>query len=236
MISTTQKIKSMQNFTTKTEYLKAVKKAGHPLISHFIKVNAWINRPLAWPLVQALKPTKVTPNQVSVASFLIGTAGAVCFSTGRTSWFIAAGILVQLSSIVDCADGMLARAKDIKTEYGKYLDIFLDRILEFLLFASIGLGVYRASGQNIWLILALLASAVYFLHVTLYYITIHYFQNKTRGDTSESRALLLFLIMAFAVINQLDIAIWTLLVVSSLISLYIILDFFLSPGKKPNYS
>jgi len=210
MISTTRKIKSMQNFTTKTEYLKAVKKAGHPLISHFIKVNAWINRPLAWP--------------------------AVCFSTGRTSWFIAAGILVQLSSIVDCADGMLARAKDIKTEYGKYLDIFLDRILEFLLFASIGLGVYRASGQNIWLILALLASAVYFLHVTLYYITIHYFQNKTRGDTSESRALLLFLIMAFAVINQLDIAIWTLLVVSSLISLYIILDFFLSPGKKPNYS
>jgi len=226
----------MQNFTTKTEYLKAVKKAGHPLISHFIKVNAWINRPLAWPLVKALKPTKVTPNQVSVASFLIGIAGAVCFSMGKPSWFIAAGILAQLSSIVDCADGMLARAKDIETEYGKYLDVFLDRILEFLLFASIGLGAYRASGQNIWLILALLASAVYFLHVTLYYITIHYFQNKTRGDTSESRALLLFLIMIFAVINQLDIAIWTLLVVSSLISLYVILDFFLSPGKKPTLS
>jgi phosphatidylglycerophosphate synthase len=221
----------MQNFTTKSEYLKAVKKAEHPLISHYIKVNAWINRPLAWPLVRALKLTKVTPNQVSVASFLIGITGAVCFSTGRPSWFIVAGILAQLSSIVDCADGMLARAKDIETEYGKYLDIFLDRILEFLLFASIGLGVYRASGKILWLVLALLASAVYFLHVSLYYITIHYFQNKIRGDTSESRALLLFLIMAFALINQLDIAIWTLLVVSSLTSLYIILDFFLSQKK-----
>jgi phosphatidylglycerophosphate synthase len=226
----------MQNFTTKSEYLKAVKKAEHPLISQYIKVNAWINRPLAWLLVKALKPTNVTPNQVSIASFLIGTAGAVCFSTGRTSWFIVAGILAQLSSIVDCADGMLARAKGIETEYGRYLDIFLDRILEFLLFASIGLGAYRASGQNRWLILALLASAVYFLHVSLYYITIHYFQNKTRGDVSEARALLLFLIMAFAVINRLDIAIWTLLVVSSLINLYIIFDFFLSQCKKSTFS
>ncbi len=226
----------MQNFTTKSEYLKAVKKAEHPLISQYIKVNAWINRPLAWLLVKALKPTNVTPNQVSVASFLIGTAGAICFTTGRPSLFIAAGILAQLSSIVDCADGMLARAKNLGTEYGKYLDIFLDRILEFLLFASIGLGAYRASGQNIWLTLALLASTVYFLHVSLYYITIHYFQNKTRGDVSEARALLLFLIMAFAVINRLDIAIWTLLVVSSLINLYIIFDFFLSQVKKSTFS
>jgi len=229
-------MKYIQNYTTKTEYQKAVKKDEHPLISQYIKVNAWINRPLAWLLVKALKSTNITPNQVSVASFLIGTAGAVCFSTGRLSWFIAAGILTQLSSIVDCADGMLARAKNLGTEYGKYLDVFLDRILEFLLFTSIGLGAYRASGQNRWLILAFLASAVYFLHVSLYYITIHYFQNKTRGDVSEARALLLFLIMVFAVINELDIAIWTLLAVSSLINLYIVIDFLLSQSKKTTFS
>ncbi len=228
----TQKMKYIQNFLTNSEYLKAVRKAEHPLISRYIKVNAWINRPLAWPLVKALKSTKITPNQISLSSFVIGTAGAVCFAMGGPYWFLAGGILAQLSSIVDCADGMLARTKGIETEYGKYLDIFLDRILEFLLFGAIGLGMFKYTGQSLFLILALLGSAAYFLHVSLYYITIHYFHNKVRGDTSEARAMLLFFMFFFAAINRLDIAIWTFLAVSFFINLFIIVDFFRSPNKK----
>jgi len=232
MIMTMQKMKSTQNSNPNHEYLKASQRIGHPLISRYLKVNAWINRPLAWPMVKTLKNTRITPNQVSAASFLIGIAGAVCFAMGDPSWFLAGGILAQLSSVADCADGMLARAKDIKTEYGKYLDIFLDRIVEFFLIGSIGLGLYQYTGQNLFLILSLLASAIYFLQVTLYYITISYFHNKIRGDTSESRALLLILMLFFAVINRLDIAIWAFLVIGVLTNIYIIADFFRSPNKK----
>ncbi|MFO7979779.1 MAG: CDP-alcohol phosphatidyltransferase family protein [Candidatus Aminicenantes bacterium] len=229
----TQKKKSIQNFTTSSEYLKASKRSGHPLINRYVKVNAWINRPLAWAIVRVLKPTKITPNQVSVASFMIGIGGAACFAMGSPTWFIAGGILTQLSSIVDCADGMLARAKDQGTEFGKYLDIFLDRIVEFVLFGAIGFGMYRYTGHSLILILALLGSAAYFLHVCLYYITIHYYHNKVRGDTSESRALLLFLILIFAVINQLDIAIGSFLAATLFTNLLIIIDFFRSSNKKP---
>jgi len=233
MILIMQKMKSTQNLTANSEYVKATNKTVHPIISRYIRINVWINRPLAWPIVKALKPTKVTPNQLSVTSFIIGVMGAVCFAMGNPAWFIAGGILAELSSIVDCADGMLARVKDLGTEYGKYLDIFLDRIAEFLLIGSIGFGLYRHTGENLFLILVFLGSALYFLHVCLYYITINYFQNKTRGDTSESRALLLFLILFFSVINRLDIAIYTLLIVSFFTNLIVIYDFFRSPNKKP---
>lgn len=226
-------MKSTQNFTTSSEYLKATKRAGHPLINRYVKVNAWVNRPLAWLLVRALKPTKITPNQVSVASFVIGIGGAVCFVLGSPVWFIVGGILAQLSSIVDCADGMLARAKNSETVFGRYLDIFLDRMVEFFLIGSIGLGLYRYTGESLFLILALLGSATYFLHVSLYYITIHYFHHKVRGDTSESRAVLLILMLFFAVINRLDIALWFFLAVGIFTNIYITIDFFRSPNKKP---
>ncbi|MFW6140608.1 MAG: CDP-alcohol phosphatidyltransferase family protein [Acidobacteriota bacterium] len=226
-------MKSSQNFVTNSEYLKASKRHGHPLINRYVKVNAWINRPLAWPIVKTLKPTKITPNQVSVASFLIGIGGAVCFAMGSPFWFIAGGILAQLSSIVDCADGMLARAKNIETVFGRYLDIFLDRLVEFFLIGSVGLGLFKYTGQSLFLIIALLGSAAYFLHVSLYYITIHYFHNKVRGDTSESRAVLLILMLFFSVINRLDIAIWFFLAVGVFTNVYIVIDFIRSQNKKP---
>jgi len=224
-------MKSSQNFATNSEYLKASKRSGHPLIKRYIRVNAWINRPLAWLMVRALKSTEITPNQVSVASFVIGIGSAACLAVGDPVWFIIGGIMAQLSSIVDCADGMLARAKESETVFGKYLDIFLDRIVEFFLIGSIGLGLFRYTGQSLFLILALLGASVYFLHVSLYYITIHYFRNKVRGDTSEARALLLILILLFSIINRLDIAIWIFLAIGTLTNICIIIDFFRSPNK-----
>lgn len=222
----------MQNFTETREYQKAATKSGHPIVTRYIKVNQWINRPIAWLLVQALRPTRITPNQVSVSSFFIGLLGAMCFAVGGRSWFIAGGILAQLSSVVDCADGMLARAKNQGTVFGKYLDIFLDRIVEFLLIGGIALGLFRSTGRSWFLILGLLGSATYFLHVTLYYITINYFHSRASGETSEMRAVLLILMLFFAVVNRLDIGLWVLLVIAVLTNLYIIFDFFRLPKKK----
>jgi phosphatidylglycerophosphate synthase len=222
----------MHNFTTNNEYRKTLKKSAHPLISHFVRVNRWINRPLAWPLVQLLKPTRITPNQVSVVSFLIGMVGVAFFTMGSYKWFVAAGILSQLSSIVDCVDGMLARAKDMGSEFGKYLDIFLDRIVDFSLMAALSYGLYRSTGRIELLILGLLGCAVYNLHVCLYYITINYFQNQASGETGEMRALLLLLIFVFAVINRLEIGLWIFLIFGVIINLYIIIDFIRIPKKK----
>jgi len=216
----------MQNYKTNNEFKKSIKKSGHPFVTRYFKVNRWINRPLAWLIVQALTPTKITPNQVSVASFVIGMAGAACFAMGNPKWFITAGILAQLSSIVDCADGMLARAKNIGTEFGKYMDIFLDRIGEFFLFGGIALGLFRATGQSDFLILGLLGSATYFLHVALYYITINYVQNRTSGETGELRAFMLILMPFFAIINRLDIGLWVFLAFGIVINIYVIYNFF----------
>ena len=222
----------MQNFTTNIEYQKSLKKSVNPIINRFVRINRWIYRPLAWPIVQLLKPTRVTPNQVSVFSFIIGMVGAALFTMGSYRWFVAAGILAQLSAIVDCVDGMLARAKHLGTEYGKYLDIFLDRIVDFSLIAGLSYGMYRATGRIGILILGLLGCALYNLHVTLYYITINYFQKKASGETGEMRSLLILLIFVFAVTNRLQAGLWTLLGFGIVINLYIMIDFFRLPKKK----
>lgn len=225
-------MKAVHNHTANRDYLKTLKNSGHPLVNRLFRINRWINRPLAWPLVQLLKPTKITPNQVSIASFIIGMVGAAFFAMGSYKWFILGGILAQLSSIVDNADGMLARAKDMGTEFGKYLDIFLDRIVDFFLITSLSLGMYRATGRTWFLILGFLACATYYLHISLYYITINYFHNKASGETGELRSLLLIMICFFAVINRLGVGLWILLAFGVIINLYVIIDFFRLPKKK----
>jgi phosphatidylglycerophosphate synthase len=222
-------VNTLQKLAVNSAYLKTQKTSGHPLVNRLFKINKWINRPLAWPLVQLLKKTKITPNQVSVASFIIGMAGALCFIMGSYKWFIFGGILAQLSSIVDNADGMLARAKNMGTEFGKYLDLFLDRIIDFSLVAALSYGLYRSTGRSFLLILGLLACALYYLHISLYYITIKYFNNNTSGETGELRSFLLFSIFFFALINRMDIGLWVFLGFGIIITCYNIIYFLRLP-------
>jgi len=201
------------------------------LLNNFVFVNKLINRPLAALAVKALLPTKVTPNQVTVISFFLGILGAVFFSLGKPVYFVWGGILVQLSSMVDCLDGMLARAKDECSAYGAYLDIFLDRVNEFFIIVGYSFGLYRASADFALFVLALVASSLYFLHILLYYITKKLVGDDSTGGTDEMRALLLFFVCVFGLINRLDWGIYVFITSTVLVNLYLIANFIFL-GKK----
>jgi phosphatidylglycerophosphate synthase len=66
----------------------------------------------------------VTPNQVSVAAFLIALGALWLLAVGRN---IEAGVCIQISSIVDGVDGDLARAKGMASRFGGVFDAVLDR-------------------------------------------------------------------------------------------------------------
>ncbi|MCK5434089.1 MAG: CDP-alcohol phosphatidyltransferase family protein, partial [Dehalococcoidales bacterium] len=66
-------------------------------------------------MARLLAKTKVTPNQMSLAAFGIALLSFVSFILGHN---IIAGLLVQLSSIVDGVDGSLARLKGMASEFG----------------------------------------------------------------------------------------------------------------------
>jgi phosphatidylglycerophosphate synthase len=91
-------------------------------------------RPLAHPLVLLFARLRVPPPVVVVAAGAAGVAGAV--ELGRGS-FVAAALLVQLKTLLDNADGQLARLTDRISAFGRYLDSEVDLLVNAALFVAL---------------------------------------------------------------------------------------------------
>ena len=92
-------------------------------------------RPLAHPLVLLLARLRVPPPLVVVAAGVAGVIGAV--ELGRGS-LLAAALLVQLKTLLDNADGQLARLTGRTSAFGRYLDSEVDLLVNAALFAAVG--------------------------------------------------------------------------------------------------
>jgi len=214
-----------QSSAVEFDYEKSARKRDDDYSPKSFGLNKNLNRPLASLIVRAVFRTKITPNQLTIASFIISLAGAYCFFKGRPLFFALGGILAQLSSIVDCADGMLARARDQRSEYGAYLDLVLDRVSEFFLMMGCTLGYYFYSGRLNLLIIGFIAVALYFLHVCIYYLMKSYRRDSAKGSTAENRSWIFFLMLFLGVFNRLDVGFYILFIASSGIGLFLLFDF-----------
>ena len=94
-----------------------------------------IFRPLAHPLVLLLARLRVPPPLVVAAAGSAGVAAAV--ELGRGS-LLAAALLVQLKTLLDNADGQLARLSGRTSAAGRYLDSEADLLVDAALFAALG--------------------------------------------------------------------------------------------------
>jgi archaetidylinositol phosphate synthase len=92
-------------------------------------------RPLAHLLVLALARLRVPPPLVVAAAGVAGIAAAV--ELGRGS-FLAAALLIQLKTLLDNADGQLARLTGRTSTFGRYLDSEVDLFVNAALFAALG--------------------------------------------------------------------------------------------------
>ncbi|MCP4154652.1 MAG: CDP-alcohol phosphatidyltransferase family protein [bacterium] len=188
-----------------------MKKRGDSLLNKVVKVEKYINRPLGSLIVRMVFKTRITPNGLTYCNFILGLLAAFLFTRGEYLYFVLGGISIQLSAIVDCADGQLARAKDMCSEFGSHLDIFLDRITDFCLILGIAVGLYYYHGDINYLIVGSLTAGLYLLQINLFYIYNSYNKVEEKGSTGESRALLLLLILGFSIANRLDIILYLLL-------------------------
>lgn len=107
-------------------------------------VDKYFNRPIGRPLSRILVCTPISPNQVSVASTVIGLVGAWFLSRGGHFEAILGAALFQVSAIVDCVDGDVARMAFKESPMGKWLDIVGDQVVHAAIFIGIGLGLARA--------------------------------------------------------------------------------------------
>lgn len=91
----------------------------------------------------------LTPNQVTTASLLTALIAAGCAATGERGGYVAAGVLLLVSFVLDCTDGQLARYSLQYSTLGAWLDATFDRAKEYAFYAGLALGAAR-NGDDVW--------------------------------------------------------------------------------------
>src|SRR5437588_1467837 len=120
-------------------------------------INIYILRPIAAAIVWLIYPTRLTPNHVTSMAILIGMASAFAFSLSTTASITVAGILIVLKDILDDADGQLARAKELYSRRGRFLDSVGDFFVNLAVFAAITWSVYRIHSNRLTIVLGVLS-------------------------------------------------------------------------------
>lgn len=92
-------------------------------------------RPLAHLVVLALLPLRVPPPAVVLAATTVGFGAAIELWHGN---LIAAALLLQLKTVLDNADGQLARASGRVSVLGRYLDSESDLLINAAVFVALG--------------------------------------------------------------------------------------------------
>ena len=198
-------------------------------------ISRHINRKMSEPMARLLAKTRVTPNQMTWAAFGIAFLSFASFVLGHN---IIAGILVQLSSIVDGIDGSLARLKGMTSEFGGFLDSVLDRYADILI--VLGLTLWSLSHETysgIWLAGFLAITGIICVSYTRARIGPHHRHLFDKGLKSvASRDIRLFLIMIGAIIGQAYFCLIVIAVLTNVVVFYRLIYMYRYLRQKDNQS
>ncbi len=118
-----------------------------------LDLPAYVHAPIETAIISLLCKTRITPNQITIAGFIIGCSATLAFALGRIGLGIIAALIF---GIVDGLDGKQSRVKIETTERGKW-EHHLDYLIENSWWAAIAFDLWR-SGQfpNVFYFFALL--------------------------------------------------------------------------------
>ncbi len=124
-------------------------------------VDRYFNRKCSGPLTRLFLQLRWTPNAITIVSMMIGLVSAGFFFPGSWEFALIGALLFQVSVIIDCCDGEVARLTFSESKFGQELDIWADNIVHIAIFAGIACGAYlQGPWEQTHLPLILGASAV----------------------------------------------------------------------------
>ena len=140
----------------------AFKKAENILLADLKKVSdgpvsRYLNRPISIRISKYLLKKSITPNQISLFSFIFSMMGALFFFLGGYANLLVGGILAQIASIIDGCDGEIARLKFQTSEFGGWYDAVLDRYADAFLLFGLTYYVYFSGENLLYLFIGFLA-------------------------------------------------------------------------------
>ena len=133
-------------------------------------------RPLARVIAAQLKESKFTPIHVTWGFLLSGLIAVFCI---LNEFYIFASFFLLLKSVLDAADGELARVSNTPSYVGRYFDSIADIILNFLILIA----VYTISKSSLFSAFAAFIGIQ--LQGTLYNYYSVILRNKLDGDTTS---------------------------------------------------
>lgn len=181
-------------------------------------VSRYINRPLSVRISRWLVNHRVTPNQISLFSFLSSTLAAGLFASGGYLALALGGLLAQFASVVDGCDGEVARLKFLRSDYGGWLDAVLDRYADAFLLFGLTWHAYPDWANSLVLLAGFLAIIGSFM---LSY-TADKYDSLMRDRIGRGKSLRLgrdvriFLIFLGAILNQ---AFLTLVIIAAIMNI-----------------
>ena len=124
-------------------------------------VDRYVNRKFSGFLTRGFLRLGWSPNTITLISMVVGLVAAALFVPGSWELAILAALIFQLSVIIDCCDGEVARLTFSESKFGQELDIWADNVVHMVLFAGIACGAFlHGPWEHTYLPLLLGASAV----------------------------------------------------------------------------
>lgn len=119
----------------------------------------WVARPPAAVVVYLLRNTPITPNQITfMSAFLAAGACAMLILLPGWFWAIMSIVVFELSFVLDCADGQLARLRKLASPLGHLLDFLMDELKAMLLIASTAIRLWQERAGDPWILVIGLAA------------------------------------------------------------------------------
>jgi phosphatidylglycerophosphate synthase len=178
-------------------------------------VDRYLNRKLSAWISRGFLRTPLTPNQVSLMALAIGLLAALSFTHGSWLSGVVGATLLQLSAVIDCCDGEVARLKFLESTSGYYLDIACDNVVHVAVFAGIAWSSYQDLGRTYVLLLGGLVGFGTMMAFVVVLVTRHGRARHTSAaldrliDALSNRDFSLLLVVC-ALTGTLDWFLWTL--------------------------
>lgn len=146
-----------------------------PKENQFLDLSDY-GRPFAKIIANSLKNTAFTPIHVTIAFIVSGLIAIACI---LNHYYWATAFFLILKSVLDAADGELARIKNTPSYTGRYLDSISDIILNLLILTTIW---HVTDGSFVLTILAFFGIQLQGTLYNYYYVIL---RNKHNGDTTS---------------------------------------------------
>jgi 1L-myo-inositol 1-phosphate cytidylyltransferase / CDP-L-myo-inositol myo-inositolphosphotransferase len=109
------------------------------------KVNRVLSVRVITPLLLSVAPG-LRPDTVTVLAAVVALSAAAAILAG---WLLVAAVAVQLASVLDGADGEIARVAHRGSRFGAFFDPMLDRVVDGVVFSAAGLYLTTEAGGGV---------------------------------------------------------------------------------------